>query len=188
MLKSLCAVLFIFSLVISTDCRASCVNPFDASCSFYESCLEQYCPCRNTEHSYAIDYGMKYCKRFLSLPDLSMFGTKWRESTLRCLQEVLVPELDLNNPQLCNCESMKSFAIQSHVKCYTQQPNSICFLPAEDHEKISRIIDNKDLFDAVGWQTMWDIAQECVKQRGAAGAASSGWNLIKVKVEGYLAN
>ncbi len=140
---------------------AQCVNAATPSCGVYASCFAKYCPCEGSPSEYFLTYGEKYCKAFLTSTDFSEAGQKWRDSTLICLQEAIVPHLDIApNPQ-CNCTSMRRTAFDSHVGCYTQAGASICDLPAGDITAIGATLDLKDLFDAQGWRQMRDIAAVC---------------------------
>lgn len=141
--------------------RAQCVNAAVPSCDVYETCFAKYCPCDDKPTEYFRSYGLKYCKAFLSNSALSAQGKKWRDSTLVCLQESIVPKLDISSNPSCNCAAMRTFAFNAHVACYTVPGASICDLPAADVSAIAGTVDVKDLIDAAGWRQMRDVAALC---------------------------
>lgn len=143
--------------------RAQCENPIQAGCGVYESCFAKYCPCAPGTDEYFKSYGVKYCKAFLQNASLSDAGKKWRDSTLRCLQESIVPHLDISAQPKCNCGQMKQVAFDSHVACYTKQGASICDLPKKDVVTIGKTVDMKDLFDKSGWRQMHEVSKVCAK-------------------------
>ena len=141
--------------------HAQCENAATPSCAVYESCFAKYCPCDGQPSEYFRTYGLKYCKSFLANTALSAEGKTWRDSTLVCLQESIVPELNISANPTCNCEQMRSIAYDSHVACYTKPGASICGLPASDVAAIAKTVDIKDLVDAAGWRQMRDVAIRC---------------------------
>nr|GFC73449.1 hypothetical protein [Tanacetum cinerariifolium] len=102
-----------------SNAQADCQNSTSPSCEVYESCFAKYCNCKQREDEYFETYGAKYCKAFLGNINFSDAGTKWRDSTLRCLQESIVPRLDLEHPDACNCKAIKDFAYESHQRQWT---------------------------------------------------------------------
>jgi len=142
---------------------AQCANSPVPSCTVYESCFSKYCPCNGDPNEYFESYGGKYCKRFLEEVEFSPSGKKWRDSTLICLQEVIVPKLNISENPTCDCAEMKKFAFDSHVACYTQPETSMCNLPITDLNKIRKLIENSDLFSSDGWQQMKQVAKICEK-------------------------
>ncbi|TBC12706.1 hypothetical protein [Rhizobium ruizarguesonis] len=130
---------FIFSSV-----QAQCVNNATPSCAVYSTCFSKYCQCAGADE-YFIQYGKKYCESFLGRDDFSNAGVKWRDKTLRCLQEAIVPKLDISENPTCNCKEMRAFAFKSHIQCYLADP-SICSLPAAD---MLRIIKTANLVSVV---------------------------------------
>ncbi len=83
-------------LAVVTNSHAfsqQCVNPVKPNCDFYSKCMEATCKCGFAADGYALSYGLKYCRRFLNDANLSPQGEKWRDATLRCLQETLVTSL-----------------------------------------------------------------------------------------------
>lgn len=141
--------------------RAQCENAVIPSCAVYESCFAKYCPCDGRPGEYFRAYGLKYCKAFLANSTLSARGKAWRDSTLVCLQESIVPKLDISANPSCDCDQMRTIAFDSHVACYTKPGASICDLPSSDVTSIATTVDIKDLFDAAGWRQMRDIAARC---------------------------
>ena len=140
---------------------AQCVNTAKPSCGVYKVCFAKYCPCAGNADEYFESYGLKYCERFLDAAGFSPAGLAWRDSTLSCLQESIVPKLDISAAPKCDCKSMKSFAFKSHVQCYTKPGNSICSLPVSDINVIRGIIDLKDVFNSDGWAQMKQVATIC---------------------------
>lgn len=142
---------------------AQCVNTAKPSCVVYAACFERYCPCERTEFGYFLRYGKKYCDRFLERSDWSEKGKKWRDATLICLQERIVPKLEISARPTCDCRAMKNFAFQTHVECYTQAEASVCSLEESDYLKIYKILDVKDdlLGDSYGRRQMREVLKIC---------------------------
>ena len=120
--------------------QAQCINTEKPSCGVYENCFEKYCKCFSSSDEYFISFGKKYCEAFLSEEAFSDEGKKWKEKTLRCLQEKIVPLIPIENPGTCNCADVKTFAVSTHVECYTQTGTSICDLPLADITLIAKTI------------------------------------------------
>ena len=92
--RLLFAVAFLAITVISPNTAiAQCVNPVHPSCGVYDTCFSKLCDCSGSQYEYFTSYGKKYCQIFLDLPGLSQKGMAWRDATLRCLQETIVPLL-----------------------------------------------------------------------------------------------
>lgn len=131
------------------------------SCAVYETCFAKYCPCDGKPTEYFRTYGAKYCTAFLQNATLTGEGKKWRDATLVCLQESIVPHLKISAKPTCDCSSMRTVAFNSHVACYTQPRASICNLPASDVTSIGTTVKVKDLFNSEGWKQMRDVATIC---------------------------
>ena len=142
--------------------NAQCRNTTTPSCDVYASCFAKYCPCSG-QSEYFLSYGKKYCERFLASNKLSEAGKKWRNATLRCLQEKIIPRLDISEHPTCNCSAMRQYALDTHVSCYTEPEASICKL-SWDIFLIPTIPDLKDVFSKEGWATMCAIGRVCVTQ------------------------
>jgi hypothetical protein len=144
--------------------QAQCVNTSAPTCGVYESCFAKACACQSSPHEYFVSYGKRYCETFLNLATLSAKGKAWRDSTLRCLQEQIVPALPADgSAALCDCAKMQAFAFDKHVACYTQPGASICSLPASDWKAILDAVDPvKTLSDAKGRKQMLDVAAICL--------------------------
>ncbi|MGE7965120.1 hypothetical protein ACQKPC_22535 [Pseudomonas sp. NPDC089918] len=140
-----------------------CQNAAVPTCDMYTKCFAKYCNCKGSDDEYFETYGASYCNAFLGAAKFSEVGKVWRDSTLRCLQESIVPRLNLDNPTSCNCKTMKDFAYQSHVACYTSPANSICDLPAEDIYEIYSIVKIKDALTSEGWKQMHTVSEICSK-------------------------
>jgi hypothetical protein len=154
----------VFALALSAiGAVAQCQSNAQLSCQVYNSCFDKYCPCENTPYGYFIRYGKKYCNRFLASSGWSEKGNNWRNRTLLCLQERIVPNLPITEHPACDCRSMKDFAFKTHVECYTQPGASVCNLDLADYKKIYDIIDVRDdLFsDPYGRKQMRDVLAIC---------------------------
>jgi len=174
--------LTLFTLLIASRAAfAQCMNNATPSCSVYDSCFAKACACGGSSYEYFISYGKKYCTTFLDLPELSAAGKKWRDATLRCLQESIVPSLPADgHANACNCEAIQTLAFDSHVACYTQEANSICMLPASDWARILNAIDPvKTLSDAKGRRQMLQVAKICLPVL-AGDAAQSAKKIIDI--------
>lgn len=123
-----------------------CKNPPEDQCLFYSQCVESDNSCG--KGGYALNYGEKYCLKFLENDGLTEKGKLWRTKTMLCLQMALIPLL--NQPKETNfCESLENKAFDSHVGCYTQNDASFCWLPSDDWKTIGfNILDIKDI---VSW-------------------------------------
>jgi hypothetical protein len=101
---------------------------------------------------------------FLDLSGLPTQGKAWRDSTLRCLQEKIVPELPPDGQaDSCDCKSMQVKAFDIHVSCYTQSGASICDLPATDWALIFNAIDPvQSLTDQKSRKQMVEVAKICL--------------------------
>lgn len=140
--------------------RAQCQNSATPSCAVYDTCFARYCPCSGSDE-YFITYGLKYCKRFLGQSGFSATGKKWRDKTLVCLQEAIVPKLDISTNPSCDCQAMRKFAFASHVQCYLSDP-SICSLPASDLANILGIVDvGSVITDQDSRKQFYDVFKKC---------------------------
>jgi hypothetical protein len=165
---------------LSVGLRAQCVNATTPSCEVYESCFAKYCPCDGEPSEYFRTYGLKYCKAFLANTSLSAQGKAWRDSALVCLQESIVPKLNISVNPTCNCGQMRAIAFDSHVACYTKPGASICSLPSSDVTAIAKTVDIKDLVDSAGWRQMRDIAAKCEASAPDDGRRAAWRTIAKV--------
>jgi len=147
------------------------------SCGEYEACFAKYCPCDGDQDEYFISYGKKYCSAFLNDANLSDQGKRWRDKTLVCLQEKIVPKLDISNHPSCDCSAMKAFAFDVHVACYTQPGASICDLPDSDVARIAWTVDFKDMFGAAGVSQMRKVSAICATSAPDDGRRAR-WNAL----------
>ncbi|MCF1438493.1 MAG: hypothetical protein LPD71_07015 [Shewanella sp.] len=105
----------------------------------------------------------------MEIDGLSNAGKVWRDATLRCLQEALVPLIPIEENASCNCKELKRFAYSSHVSCYTQNTQSICDLPYEDIVLIGKtILFNKNVVRVfkdyeAGYRQVYDLFSKCSK-------------------------
>lgn len=143
---------------------AQCVNTANPSCGVYDSCFADRCHCDGSEYEYFKSYGKKYCETFLDLPELSAKGKAWRNATLKCLQETIVPILPADGQAYsCNCKAMQLRAFDSHVACYTQPANSICELEPNDWFYIMKAVDPvASLKDQKSRKQMLEVAKLCL--------------------------
>lgn len=130
-------------------------------CEVYPACFAKYCPCSGNSDEYFETYGLKFCNAFLGNRNFSAAGKKWRDSTLRCLQEEIIPKLDISQSPSCDCKTMKSFAFTTHVKCYTQASASICDLPLGDLNEVRKTIGVPDIFSGDGRRQIGEVANIC---------------------------
>ena len=149
-------------LAAPVPASAQCVNTAQPTCGFYDQCLEKYCSCGWSSSGYALSYGLKYCKRFIAATGLSAAGEKWRDATLVCLQEKLVPLVPLDATQKCDCAAIRTEAYDSHVACYTQPGASICSLSVPDLKVIDQTVDASDQFDKDGLRALASVLKTCV--------------------------
>lgn len=147
------------SISDTSDCR----NKSNLDCSVYTSCFAKNCNCDNSEHEYFRAYGKKYCERFASMTNLSESGRIWRDKTLYCLREVIVPMLDFSGSGSCDCKTIREQIFTSHVKCYTQPDASICDLPPNDMLNIFNIVDWKDTLSLETATQVIGVAKICLK-------------------------
>lgn len=165
------------SLSCHSNAFAECTNTAAPTCDVYSSCFAKYCDCKGSDDEYFETYGAKYCTAFLGVATFSEAGRMWRDSTLRCLQESIVPHLSLDNPSACNCKVMKEFAYKSHVACYTLPTNSMCDLPLEDIYKVYTVVSTKDALSSAGWKQMHAVTEVCSKLSSDDGRRSL-WKII----------
>src|SRR5436309_1041028 len=88
-------LLVVANLFAVPSASAQCSNSIKPSCGVYATCFAKYCPCNGSDE-YFLTYGKKYCEKFLGLATFSAEGVKWRDKTLVCLQEAIVPRLDIS--------------------------------------------------------------------------------------------
>lgn len=144
--------------------HAQCVNSAQPSCGVYENCFAKLCNCAGSPTEYFIRYGKKYCEVFINLPGLSKQGKSWRDSTLHCLQEKIVPKLPPDSAaNTCDCKRTETLAFDTHVACYTQASPSICSLPPEDWAAIFAASGGvKSLVDAKSRKQIVEVAKVCL--------------------------
>jgi hypothetical protein len=160
--------LLLLACLASGAATAQCVNSGTPSCGVYDSCFAQLCSCAQSPFEYFRSYGKKYCEVFLQLPGLSKAGLSWRDATLRCLQEKIVPMLPPDGQAAsCNCQGMQTTAFDTHVQCYTQPSHSICDLPASDWAAIFDAAGGvSSLVDAKSRKQIIEVAKVCVPRVG----------------------
>lgn len=134
-MKRLIFLILITPIAIGSEC----VNESRASCNVYEMCFAKKCNCAGEPDEYLLSFGRRYCEAFLGRSDFSEQGLRWRDKTLRCLQERVIEVVPLDG-EGCNCKSLKGYALSTHVDCYASQPESVCDLPLSDVVNIGKTI------------------------------------------------
>ena len=140
------------------------------ACDLYRT-LDRRCGCAGSD-DYFRGYGEKYCERFMGSTGWSPAGLRWRTRTLACLQGEL--RAFLGRAHHCDCASVKAFAFDSHARCYTRQPSSVCRLPLSDIAHIYGLVDAPDLLAPIGSRQTLAITLACVWQNGDATARPDG--------------
>lgn len=140
------------------------------ACDLYRT-LDRRCGCAGSDN-YFRGYGEKYCERFMRSTGWSAAGLRWRARTLACLQGEL--RSFLGRAHGCDCASVKAFAFDSHARCYTRQPASVCRLPLSDLARIYALVDMGDLLAPLGSRQTLAITLACVWQNGDATARPEG--------------
>jgi hypothetical protein len=145
-----------------TNASAETASKSSLNCDIYNQ-LDQHCRCEG-EENYLIRYGRRYCERFLNATGWTPAGATWRDRTLMCLEDSLTQRLTRKPPDACDCKAIKKIAVETHIRCYTQETASVCRLPFSDWRKIYQIIDARDLFDPEGLSQMMSIWGICAGQ------------------------
>jgi hypothetical protein len=156
------ALAAVICLALHSAGQAQCVNSATPSCAVYSTCFARYCNCAGSPDEYFLTYGAKYCEAFIGRSDFSAAGVIWRDKTLLCLQEKIVPALDISDTPTCDCSRMRELAFQTHVQCYTADP-SFCNLPVDDLARVLDTIDASDAFSSrLSIAQIRDLLQACV--------------------------
>lgn len=100
-------------------------------------------------------------------PSWSAEGIEWVHKTLSCLQYSLLPRViypsqspsnDTTTTTTLSCSALKSYAFNTHPKCYVQ--SGVCELSAPDWELIVRTVGLENAFSWQAFVTLW----MCLKQ------------------------
>jgi hypothetical protein len=153
---------------VSTATGAPAAAAQTRACDLYRA-LDRRCGCAD---NYFGGYGEKYCERFMRASGWSAAGLRWRAQTLSCLKDELRHFL-MRAPG-CDCATVKTFAFDSHARCYTRKPASVCRLPLSDIAHIYALVDATDLIAPLGSRQTLAITLACVWQNGDAGARPDG--------------
>src|SRR5882724_811390 len=131
------------SVVVSTSAAVAAPVAAERShaCDLYRV-LDRRCGCAAADNYFG-GYGEKYCERFMRSGGWSAAGLRWRAQTLACLKDEL--RHFLAGAPGCRCATVKTFAFDSHARCYTRQPASVCRLPLSDIARIYALVDGADL-------------------------------------------
>ena len=150
----------ILTAVVSLNLAYANCAPKANDCSFYRNCVQKKFNCANDE--YPIGYGEKYCNKFNTLGknDLSEAGILWRNETLVCLQEALVPTLSGNSP-INTCSELDELAFDSHPACYTNINMSICDLSLSDWITIGGVVDAADYLSIKSLKQIASVIKTC---------------------------
>ena len=128
--KNLTLILFLI-ITISSSFEARAIEHCEAkaeSCEFY-LCKEKERLCG--EKGYLINFGHKYCDKFLQsdMSKYSALGKQWVKSVRLCLQEK-VSDISMSY----TCKELKKEAFIQHIDCYTSA--GFCELPLKDKARI----------------------------------------------------
>ena len=162
---------------------SSCVDPaLNTTCRWYPDCLEAAHPCGSD--GYALAYGQHYCLAFASANASSLLspeGQLWRDTTLLCLQQQLVPLLNvtvsckvmllsrmsfLKRNGTNGTQDLRSYAFNSHARCYVE--SGVCALSLRDWNAIRLIVCGHTVtcegqaWQGYFWKQLAEVAASCV--------------------------
>lgn len=162
---------------VPNECRLS--TAIGPQCTFYSTCLSSIKDCGAS--GYALGYGKKYCDSF-SNSNFSENGSKWRNSTLICLQEELVNNVLFED---LSCTAIKDIAFNSHPNCYTRNGSgiSICDfnkLTAADYYSIFKAIDIDDILSKDSAIQIVSTLKTCLKDRSPSSINDSNFPADKL--------
>jgi len=127
------------------------------------NCLDNLYHCStsaSSKNNYPIGYGLKYCSRFGSSSRGSDYN-RWRDATLKCLQDQLKPYLQ-SNPS-ASCADLTEYAFDSHPKCYTTEGASICNLGFRDQFFVATTVSPSDLLSIRSAKQMAEVLKICAE-------------------------
>jgi hypothetical protein len=144
----------------------------DERCAFYTQCAEKAFKCGSdvsNPNSYPINYGKKYCYKFSDAEFDNDISRQWRDATLPCLHEALVPlMIKARNGDVADCATVTTTGFDSHPRCYTQVGRSICDvalgLHLGDVWSIFTTVDLKDLITIRSAAQVASVARRCTGQ------------------------
>lgn len=113
------------SMATDIDCEVR-----SDSCEYY-LCHELKEPCGSK--GYTIDFGYRYCLKYLDDDRYTEEGKTWLSLVRSCLQDQMFT-LD----QGLSCSETKTQAIKSHYGCYIDA--GFCTLPLQDQRRILRTV------------------------------------------------
>jgi hypothetical protein len=106
-----------------------------------------------TEKNYLVNFGYKYCRKFIKHNDsFSAEGQSKLENIRNCLIDNLRTNRELT------CENSMALGYRSHVPCYTS--NGFCEMPFSDKFEIF-LITSREFFRQEYQQTMDEIQDYC---------------------------
>ena len=161
-----CLILVLPAVASGTPTHAAPAAAHSA-CVVYRQ-FDRQCHCLGADH-YFLNYGEKYCERFMRATGWSPGGRRWRDRTMACLSHEMRAHL-AQGPHGCDCGRIKTFALESHARCYTQKPLSACALPLSDLAMIFRMLDLKDLVHPEASRQILGVTLSCLWQNGNAQA------------------
>lgn len=119
--------------------QANEVGPDPDRCSFYLE-AENKLQCGQRGVDYLVNFGYKYCRRFLSERESwndYLYG--WAYYTSLCLQKTIQNEVE----HFTSCESLEDHAFASHADCY--EMNGFCELSLFERQRVYHTIDALDV-------------------------------------------
>lgn len=174
---AICAVSLLSALC---HVSSSCVDPsLNTTCLWYPNCLEAAHPCG--PDGYALSYGEHYCSAFSNASNvLTRQGQVWRDKTLLCLQEELVPFLNVSisckvtlifypvslQTRTNRKQDLRSRAFDSHAHCYVA--SGVCALGVHDWNAIRLIVCGHSatcegqVWHGYFWKQFAEVAELCV--------------------------
>ncbi len=112
-------------------CQEVCQKTLSDSCAFYQQCVESAIECGVS--GYALAVGEDVCHRFLdNKKTFSTVGQLWMSVTERCMQESLVPTLQV--PCESTCSLIRGVGFNSIPECYRR--GGYCSIEAMDYVRI----------------------------------------------------
>jgi len=165
--RTLRCLILVFPAVVSGTPTHAAPAAAHSACAVYRQ-FDRQCHCLGADH-YFLNYGEKYCERFMRATGWSPGGRRWRDRTMACLSHEMRAHL-AQGPHGCDCGRIKTFALESHARCYTQKPLSACALPLSDLAMIFRMLDLKDLVHPEASRQILGVTLSCLWQNGNAQA------------------
>lgn len=110
---------------------------------------------------YYDQYGDKYLRKFSKLTSLSKFGLKWRDRTLKNLQDAIEAKRTHDPRAFARLErdhdAFKAFAYRTHANAYIKA--GLFKLPFHDLAQIATTPEAKDLLGKEGIKQIFDVLE-----------------------------